>query len=71
MSPDSVSVPCQSSMNAMGALSVLSPHRVLPKLISAIIATVQNPALSQVTREEFAIMKTPAGELYDKSVIPR
>ncbi|XP_036613862.1 eIF-2-alpha kinase activator GCN1 [Trichosurus vulpecula] len=60
----------QSSMNAMGALSVLSPQRVLPQLINTITATVQNPALSQVTREEFAIMKTPAGELYDKSVIP-
>uniref|UniRef100_A0ABI7ZT53 TOG domain-containing protein n=1 Tax=Felis catus TaxID=9685 RepID=A0ABI7ZT53_FELCA len=59
----------QSSMNAMGSLSVLSPDRVLPQLISTITASVQNPALRQVTREEFAIMQTPAGELYDKSII--
>ncbi|KAK1328698.1 hypothetical protein QTO34_012273 [Cnephaeus nilssonii] len=59
----------QSSMNAMGSLSLLSPDRVLPQLISTITASVQNPALHQVTREEFAIMQTPAGELYDKSII--
>ncbi|KAF5929238.1 hypothetical protein HPG69_019259 [Diceros bicornis minor] len=59
----------KSSMNAMGSLSILSPDRVLPQLISTITASVQNPALRQVTREEFAIMQTPAGELYDKSII--
>uniref|UniRef100_A0A8C7B111 GCN1 activator of EIF2AK4 n=1 Tax=Neovison vison TaxID=452646 RepID=A0A8C7B111_NEOVI len=59
----------QSSMNAMGSLSILSPDQVLPQLISTITASVQNPALRQVTREEFAIMQTPAGELYDKSII--
>ncbi|XP_038201038.1 eIF-2-alpha kinase activator GCN1 [Arvicola amphibius] len=59
----------QSSMNAMGSLSILSPDRVLPQLISTITASVQNPALCLVTREEFAIMQTPAGELFDKSII--
>uniref|UniRef100_A0A8C6GXV6 Stalled ribosome sensor GCN1 n=1 Tax=Mus spicilegus TaxID=10103 RepID=A0A8C6GXV6_MUSSI len=59
----------QSSMNAMGSLSVLSPDRVLPQLISTITASVQNPALCLVTREEFSIMQTPAGELFDKSII--
>jgi hypothetical protein len=61
----------QSSMNAMGSLSVLSPDRVLPQLISTITASVQNPALCLVTREEFSIMQTPAGELFDKSIIQR
>nr|XP_003478419.1 eIF-2-alpha kinase activator GCN1 isoform X1 [Cavia porcellus] len=59
----------QSSMNAMGSLSILSPDLVLPQLISTITTSVQNPALRLVTREEFAIMQTPAGELYDKSII--
>lgn len=58
-------------MNAMASLSVLSPDRVLPQLISTITATVQNPALCLVTREEFAIMQTPAGELFDKSILQR
>uniref|UniRef100_A0A8U7NTN0 GCN1 activator of EIF2AK4 n=1 Tax=Corvus moneduloides TaxID=1196302 RepID=A0A8U7NTN0_CORMO len=59
----------QSSMNAVGSLSLLSPGRVLPQLISTVSASMENPALCQVTREEFAIMKTPEGELYDKSII--
>ncbi|XP_014444459.1 eIF-2-alpha kinase activator GCN1 [Tupaia chinensis] len=59
----------QSSMNAMGSLSILSPDRVLPQLVSTITASVQNPALCLVTREEYAIMQTPPGELYDKSII--
>lgn len=58
-------------MNAMGSLSILSPDRVLPQLISSITASVQNPALCLVTREEFAVMQTPAGELFDKSIIQR
>lgn len=32
---------------------------------------LSNPALIQVTRQEYAIMKTPEGELYDKSIIMR
>uniref|UniRef100_A0A8C4JSD7 GCN1 activator of EIF2AK4 n=1 Tax=Dromaius novaehollandiae TaxID=8790 RepID=A0A8C4JSD7_DRONO len=59
----------QSSMNAVGSLSLLSPGRVLPQLISTISASMENPALCHVTREEYAIMKTPEGELYDKSII--
>ncbi|XP_065273696.1 stalled ribosome sensor GCN1 [Emys orbicularis] len=59
----------QSSMNAVGSLSVLSPRRVLPLLISTISASMENPALRHVTREEFAIMQTPEGELFDKSII--
>ncbi|XP_075390131.1 stalled ribosome sensor GCN1 [Tenrec ecaudatus] len=59
----------QSSMNAVGSLSLLSPDRVLPQIISTITASVQNPALCQVTREEVAIMQTPAGELFDKTII--
>jgi len=58
-------------MNAAGSLALLSPGRVLPQLISTISASMENPALCQVTREEFAIMKTPEGELYDKSIIQR
>ncbi|EMP24440.1 Translational activator GCN1 [Chelonia mydas] len=58
-----------SSMNAVGSLSALSPRKVLPQLISTISASMENPALRHVTREEFAIMQTPEGELFDKSII--
>uniref|UniRef100_A0A8D0LAP4 GCN1 activator of EIF2AK4 n=1 Tax=Sphenodon punctatus TaxID=8508 RepID=A0A8D0LAP4_SPHPU len=59
----------QSSMNAMGSLCVLSPDRVLPQLISTISVSLENLDPCHVTREEVAIMQTPEGELYDKSII--
>ncbi|XP_072839500.2 stalled ribosome sensor GCN1 [Pogona vitticeps] len=59
----------KSSLNAVGMLSVLSPSRVLPQVISTILGSLENPALCLVTQEEFAIMKTPEGELYDKSIL--
>uniref|UniRef100_A0A8C6YI46 GCN1 activator of EIF2AK4 n=1 Tax=Naja naja TaxID=35670 RepID=A0A8C6YI46_NAJNA len=59
----------QSSLNAVGLLSVLLPAKVLPQLISTISASLGNPALCLVTQEEFAIMKMPEGELYDKSIL--
>ncbi|CAH2295310.1 eIF-2-alpha kinase activator GCN1 [Pelobates cultripes] len=59
----------QASLNAAGLLSRLSPGKVLPRLIGIITESLENPALGLVTREEFAIMQTPEGELYDKSII--
>ncbi|XP_053135159.1 eIF-2-alpha kinase activator GCN1 [Hemicordylus capensis] len=59
----------KSSLNAVGVLSTLSPGRVLPQVISTISTSLENPALCHVTQEEFAIMKTPEGELYDKSIL--
>uniref|UniRef100_A0A670ZVW9 GCN1 activator of EIF2AK4 n=1 Tax=Pseudonaja textilis TaxID=8673 RepID=A0A670ZVW9_PSETE len=59
----------QSALNAVGLLSVLLPAKVLPQLISTISASLGNPALCLVTQEEFAIMKMPEGELYDKSIL--
>ncbi|KAG8455790.1 hypothetical protein GDO86_001836 [Hymenochirus boettgeri] len=59
----------QSVLNAAGLLARLSPEKVLPRLISIITESLQTPALCHVTREEFAIMQTPEGVLYDKSII--
>uniref|UniRef100_A0A8B9J0J0 GCN1 activator of EIF2AK4 n=1 Tax=Amazona collaria TaxID=241587 RepID=A0A8B9J0J0_9PSIT len=47
----------QSSMNAVGSLSLLSPGRVLPQLISTISASMENPALYFVTSFLSANMK--------------
>uniref|UniRef100_A0A7N8WUD6 GCN1 activator of EIF2AK4 n=1 Tax=Mastacembelus armatus TaxID=205130 RepID=A0A7N8WUD6_9TELE len=55
--------------NAVGALSALSPNKLLPRVISHVIEGLSQPALLQVTREEYAIMLTPEGELYDNSII--
>ncbi|XP_063049670.1 stalled ribosome sensor GCN1 [Engraulis encrasicolus] len=55
--------------NAVGALSALSPSKLLPRVMDHVTQQLANPALSQVTRHEYAIMNTPDGELYDKSII--
>uniref|UniRef100_A0A8K9X7H9 GCN1 activator of EIF2AK4 n=1 Tax=Oncorhynchus mykiss TaxID=8022 RepID=A0A8K9X7H9_ONCMY len=59
----------QAVRNAVGALSGLSPIKLLPRVMEHVKQWLSNPALRQVTREEYAIMLTPEGELYDKSII--
>ncbi|XP_026072938.1 eIF-2-alpha kinase activator GCN1-like [Carassius auratus] len=59
----------QAVQNAVGSLSVLSPTRLLPRVMDHVTQRLSNPALRLVTRQEYAIMKTPEGELYDKSII--
>ncbi|MBN3289218.1 GCN1 kinase, partial [Polypterus senegalus] len=58
-----------ASMNAVVCLSALSPLKVLPQLFCVITSTLNKQDLLQVTREEYAIMQMPEGELYDKSII--
>lgn len=55
----------------MGALCSLSPDQLLPRLMTHVIERLSRPALLQVTKEEYAIMQTPAGELYDDSIMQR
>uniref|UniRef100_A0A672Q2U8 GCN1 activator of EIF2AK4 n=1 Tax=Sinocyclocheilus grahami TaxID=75366 RepID=A0A672Q2U8_SINGR len=59
----------QAVQNAVGSLSLLSPTRLLPCVMDHVTQRLSNPALRQVTRQEYAIMQTPEGELYDKSII--
>ncbi len=61
----------QAVKNAVGALSGLSPNKLLPRVISHVTEGLSRPALLHVTREEYAIMLTPEGELYDNSIIQR
>ncbi|MGH0163427.1 UNVERIFIED_CONTAM: hypothetical protein FKN15_071377 [Acipenser sinensis] len=60
----------QATMNAVGCLSSLSCAKVLPRLFSIITAALEKQGLRQVTHEEYVIMHTAEGELYDKSFIP-
>ncbi|XP_076586806.1 stalled ribosome sensor GCN1 [Chaetodon auriga] len=59
----------QAVKNAVGALSGLSPNKLLPRVISHVTQELSRPALLQVTREDYTIMLTPKGELYDNSII--
>lgn len=61
----------QAVKNAVGALSSISPIKLLPRIISHVTEGLSRPDLLQVTREEFDIMLTPEGELYDNSIIQR
>ncbi|XP_062310264.1 stalled ribosome sensor GCN1 [Osmerus eperlanus] len=59
----------QAVRNAVGALCDLAPAKLLPRVISHVTKWLSNPALLQVTREEYDIMLTPEGELHDNSII--
>ncbi|KAJ3604484.1 hypothetical protein NHX12_029224 [Muraenolepis orangiensis] len=59
----------QAVRNAAGALSTLSPTKLLPRVMEQVTEWLSRPALRLVTREEYSIMLTPEGELYDKSII--
>uniref|UniRef100_A0A665VTG2 GCN1 activator of EIF2AK4 n=1 Tax=Echeneis naucrates TaxID=173247 RepID=A0A665VTG2_ECHNA len=64
-----LSLPPQAVKNAVSTLSTLSPNKLLPRVISHVTEGLSRPSLLQVTNEEYAIMLTPEGELYDKSII--
>ncbi|XP_061672508.1 stalled ribosome sensor GCN1 [Syngnathoides biaculeatus] len=59
----------QAVKNAVGALCGLSPDKLLPRVISHITEKLSQTALLHITKEEYAIMLTPEGELYDNSII--
>ncbi|KAL4660360.1 eIF-2-alpha kinase activator GCN1 [Arapaima gigas] len=59
----------QAGWNAVGSLCVLSPDKLLPRVMERVTNQLSDPALLQVIREEYAIMLTPEGELYDKSIV--
>uniref|UniRef100_A0AAQ4QL94 GCN1 activator of EIF2AK4 n=1 Tax=Gasterosteus aculeatus aculeatus TaxID=481459 RepID=A0AAQ4QL94_GASAC len=59
----------QAVKNAVGALSRLSPNKLLPRVTTHVTEGLSRTALLHVTREEYAIMLTPEGELYDNSII--
>ncbi|XP_024130877.1 eIF-2-alpha kinase activator GCN1 [Oryzias melastigma] len=59
----------QAVKNAVATLCGLSPNKLLPRVISHMVEGLSQPALLQVTREEYTIMQTPEGQLYDNSII--
>ncbi|XP_076367337.1 lethal (3) 80Fj isoform X2 [Tachypleus tridentatus] len=55
--------------NGLKILIQLNPEVFVPVLVKQVTQLLQNPALIQVTQEEYNIYQTPEGELYKKSVI--
>ncbi|CRL07624.1 CLUMA_CG020589, isoform A [Clunio marinus] len=56
--------------NTVATLSRISPEIILPAIIENVTTVLNQPAMSQVTDDEYFTFLTPDGELYDKSVIP-
>ncbi len=61
----------QAQQNAIGTLVKVAPSVILPPLVDHVCSCLGAPALSGVTRGEYAIMNWPEGDLFDKSVAQR
>ena len=56
--------------NTVATLIRISPEIILPLVIQRVTQVLNEPAMSYVTDDEYFTYLTPAGELYDKSMIP-
>ena len=61
----------QTVQNTIGTLVRLVPDVLLPEMINHSCSCLDNPALLTVTHMDYAIMNTPEGELWDKSVLQK
>ena len=55
----------------MGTAVRVAADAFMPKIVSHVKSTLDNSALLNISRDEFALLSWPEGELYDKSVIER
>ena len=56
-------------MNVLSTIVNIIPEKVLPVVLGNVTSALSDAALLTVTQEEYNIMKTPEGELYDKSIL--
>lgn len=61
----------QAEENTVSTLAFLNPGVIVPCLISQAKSILANPALFQVTNDDYGIFLTPDGELYDKAILER
>ncbi|XP_005111057.1 eIF-2-alpha kinase activator GCN1 [Aplysia californica] len=59
----------EAEENLVSTLALVSPSVIGPQLVTYVQTLLSEPALSQVTQEEFGIFLTPEGELYDRSIL--
>nr|XP_039274428.1 eIF-2-alpha kinase activator GCN1-like [Styela clava] len=59
----------QSSLKVLSDLTRIAPHTIMPELLKYATPILQDPTLLQITRNEYGIMNTPEGELWNKSII--
>ncbi|XP_078730009.1 LOW QUALITY PROTEIN: stalled ribosome sensor GCN1 [Lampetra fluviatilis] len=58
-----------ASLQAVVTLVGVAPRPMLPPVVGHVRAALSEPALLQVTRDDAAVMRTPPGTLWDRSVI--
>ncbi|XP_033102350.1 eIF-2-alpha kinase activator GCN1-like [Anneissia japonica] len=63
------SVSKESSLEALRTLSSIAPKTTFAKVVSQVNSCLNNPSMLNVTFEEFEIMRTPEGELYNKAAL--
>ncbi|XP_055861350.1 eIF-2-alpha kinase activator GCN1-like [Biomphalaria glabrata] len=59
----------EAEENTVSTLAFLNPGVIVPCLISQAKSILANPALFQVTNDDYGIFLTPDGELYDKAIL--
>ncbi|XP_071945406.1 stalled ribosome sensor GCN1-like [Antedon mediterranea] len=59
----------QSALEALKTLSCTAPNITFTRIIEHVNKCLENPSMVNVTFEEFEIMRTPEGELYNKAAL--
>lgn len=55
--------------NTLSTAVRIAPEIFIPKILTHVTRILDNPALLNISRDEFSLLSWPEGELYDKSVI--
>ena len=61
----------QTSHNILQTMVELAPSVIFPRVVTHCTVILAKSAFVTVTTEEVAIMNTPEGEIYNKSVLER
>ena len=61
----------QAQQSAISVLLKRGQSLLLPDIIDKCLNVFENPQLRLVTNEDYNIMLTPEGEVYDKSILER
>ena len=55
----------------MATIAAQAPKQILPEIVGHVMRCLGDPDLATVTTEEYAIMRSPEGELYNKAVLDK
>ena len=61
----------QSAKNILSTVAGIAPKQILPRVIDHVTVNLRKIEYQQVTLEEYIIMQTPEGQLYDMNALER